>query len=252
MPRYKLTLEYDGGPYMGWQWQDHGPSVQGAVQEAVAKLDGGPREVYGSGRTDSGVHALAQVAHVDLVKNIRQDKVRDAINFHLGEHPISVLDAEIVDDAFHARFDARERRYLFRILDRRPRLALDRGRVWRVPVKLDADTMDYAAQVLVGKHDFTTFRDTACQAKSPEKTLDMARVSRVGDEIHCEFSARSFLHKQVRSMVGSLVEVGLGKWNRADMKAVLAARDRTECGPVSPPDGLYLIHVAYPDITAEI
>lgn len=249
--RYKLTLEYDGGPYMGWQWQDHGPSVQGAVQAAVAKLDGGTREVYGSGRTDSGVHALAQVAHVDLVKNLRADKVRDAINFHLGEHPISILDAEIVDDEFHARFDARERRYLFRILDRRPRLALDRGRVWRVPVKLDADAMHYAAQVLVGRHDFTSFRDTACQAKSPEKTLDMARVSRVGDEIHCEFSARSFLHKQVRSMVGSLVEVGLGKWNRADMKAVLHARDRTQCGPVSPPDGLYLVSVAYPDLTAE-
>ena len=248
--RYKLTLEYDGGPYMGWQWQDHGPSVQGAVEAAVAKLDGGAREVYGSGRTDSGVHALAQVAHVDLVKNLRADKVRDAINFHLGEHPISILDAEVVDDEFHARFDARERRYLFRILDRRPRLALDRGRVWRVPVTLDADAMDHAAKVLIGRHDFTSFRDTACQAKSPVKTLDMARVSRVGDEIHCEFAARSFLHKQVRSMVGSLVEVGLGKWNRADMKAVLAARDRTECGPVSPPDGLYLVSVAYPDPTA--
>jgi tRNA pseudouridine38-40 synthase len=248
--RYKLTLEYDGGPYMGWQWQDHGPSVQGAVEAAVAKLDGGAREVYGSGRTDSGVHALAQVAHVDLVKNLRADKVRDAINFHLGEHPISILDAEVVDDEFHARFDARERRYLFRILDRRPRLALDRGRVWRVPVTLDAEAMDHAAKVLIGRHDFTSFRDTACQAKSPVKTLDMARVSRVGDEIHCEFAARSFLHKQVRSMVGSLVEVGLGKWNRADMKAVLAARDRTECGPVSPPDGLYLVSVAYPDLTA--
>jgi tRNA pseudouridine38-40 synthase len=248
--RYKLTLEYDGGPYMGWQWQDHGPSVQGAVEAAVAKLDGGAREVYGSGRTDSGVHALAQVAHVDLVKNLRADKVRDAINFHLGEHPISILDAEVVDDEFHARFDARERRYLFRILDRRPRLALNRGRVWRVPVTLDADAMDHAAKVLIGRHDFTSFRDTACQAKSPVKTLDMARVSRVGDEIHCEFAARSFLHKQVRSMVGSLVEVGLGKWNRADMKAVLAARDRTECGPVSPPDGLYLVSVAYPDLTA--
>jgi tRNA pseudouridine38-40 synthase len=251
MPRYKLTLEYDGGRYMGWQWQDHGPSVQGAVEAAVEKLDGGKREVYGSGRTDSGVHALAQVAHVDLVKDLRSDKVRDAINFHLGEHPISILAAEVMDDEFHARFDARERRYLFRILDRRPRLALDRGRVWRVPVRLDADAMHHAAQVLVGRHDFTSFRDTACQAKSPEKTLDMARVSRVGDEIHCEFSARSFLHKQVRSMVGSLVEVGLGKWNRADMKDVLAARDRTQCGPVSPPDGLYLVSVAYPDLTAE-
>jgi len=247
VPRYKLTIEYDGGPYMGWQWQDHGPSVQGAVEDAVERLDGGRRDVYGSGRTDSGVHALAQVAHVDLIKELRADKVRDAINFHLGDHPISVLDAQKVDDEFHARFDARERRYLFRILDRRPRLALDRGRVWRIPVKLDADAMDYAAQVFVGRHDFSTFRDTQCQANSPEKTLDLVRITRVGDEIHCEFSARSFLHKQVRSMVGSLVEVGLGKWTARDLKAALDAKDRTACGPVSPPDGLYLIKVTYPD-----
>lgn len=247
MPRYKLTLEYDGGPYMGWQWQDHGPSVQGAIEEAAGRLDPDASEVYGSGRTDSGVHALGQVAHVDLVKPIRADKVRDALNHHLGDHPISVLDAEIVDDEWHARFNATERRYLFRILDRRPRLALDKGRVWRVPVKLDADAMHAAAQVLIGQHDFTTFRDTQCQAKSPIKTLDVARVSRVGAEIHCEFAARSFLHKQVRSMVGSLVEVGWGKWTSADMKEALEAKDRTLCGPVSPPDGLYLVSVAYPD-----
>lgn len=247
MPRYKLTLEYDGSPYMGWQWQDHGPSVQGAIEAAAEKLDGGPVEVYGSGRTDSGVHALAQVAHMDLMKDIRADKVRDALNYHLGEHPISILDAERMDDDWHARFDATERRYLYRILDRRPRLALDRGRVWRVPVRLDEDAMHSAAQHLIGRHDFSTFRDTQCQAKSPIKTLDMARVLRVGAEIHCEFSARSFLHKQVRSLVGSLVEVGRGKWDVADMPAALSAKDRAACGPVAPPDGLYLIRVHYPD-----
>ena len=248
MPRYKLTLEYDGGPYMGWQWQDHGPSVQGAIEEAAGRLDPDASEVYGSGRTDSGVHALGQVAHLDLVKPIRADKVRDALNHHLGDHPISVLYSEIVPDDWHARFNATERRYLFRILDRRPRLALDKGRVWRVPVKLDADAMHAAAQVLIGLHNFTTFRDTQCQAKSPIKTLDMARVSRVGAEIHCEFSARSFLHKQVRSMVGSLVEVGWGKWTVQDMRDALEAQDRKLCGPVSPPDGLYLVSVAYPDL----
>ncbi|MEM9601027.1 MAG: tRNA pseudouridine(38-40) synthase TruA [Pseudomonadota bacterium] len=245
MPRYKLTLEYDGGPYMGWQWQDHGPSIQGAIEEAVGRLDPDGSEVYGSGRTDSGVHALGQVAHVDLIKDLRADKVRDALNHHLGDHPISVLDAVIMPDDWHARFDATERRYLFRILDRRPRLALDRGRVWRVPVRLDADAMHAAAQVLIGQHDFTTFRDAQCQAKSPIKTLDMARVTRVGAEIHCEFAARSFLHKQVRSMVGSLVEVGWDKWDVADMRDALIAKDRSMCGPVSPPDGLYLVSVDY-------
>ena len=246
MPRYALTLEYDGGPYMGWQWQDHGPSVQGAVQDAVAKLNGAPTIVYGSGRTDSGVHALAQVAHVDLIKDLRTDKVRDAINYHLGEHPVSVLDARRVSDEWHARFDATHRRYLYRILDRRPRLALDRGRVWRVPVRLDVDAMDMAARALLGRHDFTTFRDTNCQSQSPVKTLDMARVSRVGDEVHLEFAARSFLHKQVRSFTGSLVEVGLGKWEPDDVRDVLDARDRTACGPVAPPYGLYLVSVTYP------
>ena len=245
MPRYKLTLEYDGGPYMGWQWQDHGPSVQGALEDAAGKLDPDASDVYGSGRTDSGVHALGQVAHVDFAKDLRPDKVRDALNYHLGEHPISVLDAQRVADDWHARFDATERRYLYRILDRRPRLALDRGRVWRVPVPLDAEAMHAAAQALVGRHDFTTFRDTQCQAKSPDKTLDAAEVSRVGDEVHCRFAARSFPHKQVRGMVGSLVEVGRGTWDVARMGEALAARDRTACGPVAPPDGLYLMSVAY-------
>ncbi len=246
MPRYKLIIEYDGAPYQGWQWQDHGPSVQGAIEAAGHKLNSGPVTVYGSGRTDSGVHALAQVAHMDLEKDIREDKVRDALNFHLGEHPISVLGAEKVYDEWHARFDAIERRYLYRIIDRRPRLALDRGRVWRIPVKLDVDAMQEAAQVLVGRHDFSTFRDTQCQAKSPEKTIDEISVLRAGAEIHCHFRARSFLHKQVRSFVGSLVEVGLNKWDGEDLKAALDSRDRCKCGPVAPPDGLYLTQVIYP------
>lgn len=246
MPRYKLTIEYDGAPYQGWQWQDHGPSVQGAIEGAGSQLNSGPVTVYGSGRTDSGVHALAQVAHMDLDKDIREDKVRDAINFHLKEHPISILDAQKVHDEWHARFDAVERRYLYRVLDRRPRLALDRGRVWRIPVKLDADAMHDAAQVLVGKHDFSTFRDTQCQAKSPVKTIDEISVLRAGAEIHCHFRARSFLHKQVRSLVGSLVEVGLDKWDAEDMQAALDTKDRRECGPVAPPDGLYLTQVIYP------
>ena len=245
MSRFKLTIEYDGGPYQGWQRQDHAPTVQGTIEAAAARLNGSPVTVYGSGRTDSGVHALAQIAHVDFDKTLRADQVRDALNVHLSEAPISILAAEAVDDEFHARFDAIERRYLFRIVDRRPRLALDRGRVWRIPVRLDVDAMHEAAQVLVGKHDFTTFRDGQCQAKSPVKTMDEIQVLRVGGEIHLTFRARSFLHKQVRSFTGSLVEVGMGKWNAKDIQAALEARDRTRCGPVSSPDGLYLSQVIY-------
>jgi len=245
MPRYKLTIEYDGGPFQGWQRQDHAQTVQGALECAGTKINGSPVTVYGSGRTDSGVHALAQIAHVDFDKELRSDKVRDALNFHLGQYPVSVLAAEAVDDEFHARFDAIERQYLYRIIDRRPRLALDRGRVWRVPVKLDVDAMHEAAQVLVGQHDFTTFRDGQCQAKSPLKTMDEIQVLRAGAEIHLHYRARSFLHKQVRSFTGSLVEVGLGKWDREDMEMALDAKKRTECGPVAPPDGLYLVKVVY-------
>lgn len=247
MPRYKLTIEYDGAPFQGWQWQDHGPSVQGALEAAGGKLNSAPVTVYGSGRTDSGVHALAQIAHMDLAKDIRADKVRDALNFHLAQHPISVLAAELVHDEWHARFDAIERRYLYRIIDRRPRLALERGRVWRIPVKLDVEVMHQAAQILVGNHDFSTFRDTQCQSKSPIKTIDEITVLRAGAEVHCHFRARSFLHKQVRSFVGSLVEVGLKKWNNEDMLAALESKDRCECGPVAPSDGLYLTQVIYPE-----
>ena len=246
MPRYKLTIEYDGAPYQGWQWQDHGPSVQGVLEAAGAKLNRGEAVVvYGSGRTDSGVHALAQIAHMDLAAEIRPDKLRDAMNFHMVKDPVTVLDAQIMPDEWHARFDAIERRYLYRIIDRRMKLSLDRGRVWRIPVKLDAEAMHHAAQVLIGKHDFTTFRDTQCQAKSPIKTVDEITVLRAGAEVHCHFRARSFLHKQVRSFVGSLAEVGMGKWDSEDMQAALGAKARTECGPVAPPDGLYLTQVVY-------
>ncbi len=245
MPRYSLLIEYDGGPYCGWQIQDKHPSVQAAVEQAALKIDGAFVRVYGSGRTDSGVHALGQIAHMDMVKNIREDKLRDAMNYHLGDHPITILDAQMTDDDFHARFDATEREYLYRIIDRRPKLALDRGRLWRIPQKLDVEAMHHAAQILVGEHDFSTFRDKNCQAKSPIKTLDIIRVSRIGDEIHVTVKARSFLHRMVRSIVGCLAEVGTGKWDASDMKAALESRDRKQCGPVSPPDGLYLVAIKY-------
>lgn len=245
MPRYKLTIEYDGGPYKGWQWQDDVPSVQGAIEEAVIGLNGKPSKVFGAGRTDAGVHALAQVAHVDLAKDLRGDKVRDALNYHLGDHPVSILDAEPVDEDFNARFDAIEREYLYRILPRRPRLALDRGRVWRVPYAIDHEAMHAAAQELIGQHDFSTFRASECQANSPIRTLDEVTVSRAADEVHIKVRARSFLHKQVRSITGTLNEVGRGNWTGQDVKDVLAACDRTACGPVAPPEGLYLTRVRY-------
>jgi tRNA pseudouridine38-40 synthase len=202
-------------------------------------------KVAGAGRTDAGVHALGQVAHVDLEKDWRIDQVRDALNAHLRPHPVAVLSAEKVADGFDARFSARKRHYLYRIANRRPDLALDRLRAWRVPRRLDVDAMHAAAQRLVGNHDFTTFRSTECQAKSPLKTLDQLDVSRYGDEVHVRTSARSFLHNQVRSMVGSLALVGDGKWSADDLSAALAARNRAACAPVAPPDGLYLVKVDY-------
>jgi tRNA pseudouridine38-40 synthase len=245
MPRYKLTIEYDGTPFSGWQWQDHAPSVQRVLVDALVAFCGHAVKVTGAGRTDAGVHALGQVAHVDLEKDWRVDKVRDALNAHLRPHPVAVLSAEKVADGFDARFSARKRHYLYRIANRRPDLALDRLRAWRVPRKLDVDAMHAAAQRLVGKHDFTTFRSTECQAKSPEKTLDQLDVSRYGDEVHVKTSARSFLHNQVRSMVGSLALVGDGKWSADDLSAALTARNRAACAPVAPPDGLYLVSVDY-------
>jgi tRNA pseudouridine38-40 synthase len=245
MPRYKLTIEYDGAPFCGWQLQDNLPSVQGALEAAVKAMSGEDVRVHGAGRTDAGVHALAQVAHCDIAKPFAPDRLRDGLNAHLRPHPIGVLAAEIVPETFEARFSAVRRHYLYRIVNTRANLALDVGRVWRAPRRLDAQAMHRAAQRLVGKHDFTTFRDTECQAKSPEKTLDQLDVTREGDAIRIITSARSFLHSQVRSMVGSLVWVGEGRWSADDLAAALAARDRAACGPVAPPQGLYLVRVDY-------
>lgn len=245
MSRYKLTIEYDGSSYAGWQRQDGVPSVQQALEEAAAAIDEAPVAVTGAGRTDAGVHALGQVAHLDLAKSLRADKVRDAMNAHLRPHPIAVLEASDAAPDFHARFDATSRSYLYRIVNRRADLALDRNRAWRVPVALDADAMHQAAQALVGRHDFSTFRDSQCQADTPVKTLTSISVERHGETIDVRTTARSFLHRQVRSMVGSLVEVGRGRETPAWIAEILAAADRTRCGPVAPPDGLYLASVAY-------
>ncbi len=245
MPRYKLTIEYDGAPFLGWQVQENGLTVAGVLEAAAEKLAGERVRVHGAGRTDTGVHAFAQVAHIDLAKEWDADTVRDGMNAHLRPHPVAVLLAEKAAEDFDARFSAVKRHYLYRILNRRADLALERNRVWRVARPLDERAMHEAAQHLVGNHDFTTFRAAECQAKSPVKTLDVLNVTRAGQEIRIEASARSFLHHQVRSIVGSLVQVGDGKWTPADMKHALESRDRTACGPVAPPDGLYLVRVDY-------
>ncbi len=245
MPRYKLTIEYDGAPFCGWQVQNDDLTVQGALQTAAKALSGEDVLVYGAGRTDAGVHALGQVAHLDLTKPFRADQVRDGLNAHLRPHPIGVLAVEIVDASCEARFSAIKRHYRYRIVNRRADLAIDLGRAWRVPTPLETDAMHRAAQQLVGKHDFTTFRAMECQAKSPEKTLDALDVTRDGDNVTITTSARSFLHHQVRSMVGSLAWVGEGRWSAGDLKSALDARDRAACGPVAPPDGLYLVKVDY-------
>jgi len=245
MPRYKLLIEYDGAPFVGWQVQDAALSVQGCLTAAVASFCGETVLVQGAGRTDTGVHALGQVAHVDLSKDWETDTVRDALTAHLRPHPIAVLAAEKVGPDFDARFSAVRRHYQYRIVNRRPDLAIERGRAWRVARRLDATAMHEAAQRLIGKHDFTTFRDTECQAASPVRTLDQFDVVRDGMDVLIQVSARSFLHRQVRSMVGSLVYVGDGRWTADDLAAALAARDRTACGVVAPPDGLYLVKVDY-------
>jgi len=245
VPRYKLLVEYDGAPFNGFQAQADQPSVQGAIERAVQGFSGEFARVHVAGRTDTGVHATGQVAHIDLAKAWKPDVVRDALNAHLVPDPVAILAAEVVDDEWHARFSATGRRYLYRILDRRPPAALERGRVWWVKNGLDAEAMHAAAQRLLGHHDFTTFRDAQCQAKSPMRTLDVAAVRRVGNEVHLEFAARSFLHRQVRSMSGSLAEVGAGRWSTDDLADALAAADRTRCGQVAPSHGLYLTAVDY-------
>ncbi|HET8544335.1 MAG TPA: tRNA pseudouridine(38-40) synthase TruA [Pseudolabrys sp.] len=245
MPRYKLTVEYDGRPFAGWQIQADQLTVQGLLTSAVESLSGDKTLVQGAGRTDAGVHARAQVAHVDLSKDWDTDTIRDALNAHLRPHPIAILAAERAADDFNARTSAIRRHYLYRIINRRADLTLEAGRAWRVPRSLDAAAMHAAAQRLIGKHDFTTFRSTECQAKLPVKTLDILKVERAGEDVYVTAVARSFLHNQVRSMVGSLVLVGEGKWSPGDLAKALEARDRAACGPVAPPDGLYLMKVEY-------
>ncbi len=245
MPRYRLLVEYDGRPYHGFQAQADQPSVQASIERAILAFCGERLRLHAAGRTDSGVHAAGQVIHIDLEKAWDAAVVRDALNAHLSPEPIVILDATAAAPDFHARFSARERRYLYRILNRKSPPALDRGRVWAVRKPLNAEAMQIAAQALVGLHDFTTFRDVNCQARSPIKTLDEARVWREGEEVRLAFTARSFLHRQVRSMTGSLAQVGLGRWSAADLAAALDARDRAACGPVAPAEGLYLTSVAY-------
>jgi len=245
MPRYRLTIEYDGGPYRGFQAQGDLPSVQGSIEKAILGFTGETLRIHAAGRTDTGVHATGQVIHVDLARDWKPEVVVNALNAHLVPEPIAVLDAVIVSDDWHARFSAKERRYQYRILNRLAPPAIDQGKVWHVKKPLDAGAMHDAARVLVGHHDFTTFRDMQCQAKSPMKTLDIAAVRREGDMVLLEFVSRSFLHRQVRSMAGSLVEVGVGRWTREDLQAALDAKDRRACGPVAPADGLYFTGVRY-------
>lgn len=243
--RYKIVVEYDGSPFVGWQRQDNGPSVQGVLERAIAAFSRETVTVTGAGRTDAGVHALGQVAHFDLEKNYPPATVMGAINHFVRPDPVAVVIADVAAADFHARFSATGRRYLYRLLDRRAPPVTTAGRVWHVPHPLDVAAMHAAAQTLLGKHDFTTFRAAECQAKSPVKTLDALNVTRRGDEIWCEVAARSFLHRQVRSMVGTLKLVGEGKWTAADVAAALAACTRSRCGTVAPPEGLYLMSVDY-------
>ena len=244
MPRYRLLIEYHGGPFQGWQKLPGKPTVQAALEQAAENLDGAPVEVFGAGRTDSGVHATGQVAHMDL-RQARPRKVADAMNFHLRPHPIAILTAEEVDESFHARFSATARHYRYVIINRRADLALERDLAWRVAQALDADRMHAAAQAFTGTHDFSTFRDADCQAASPVKTLSHFDVARYGERVEFTCSAPSFMHRQVRSMVGSLVEIGRGREPLSWARDILQAADRSRCGPVAPAGGLYLERVSY-------
>ena len=246
MTRWRLTLEYDGGPFMGWQRQDHGPSVQQTLEEAIARMTGERVAVHAAGRTDAGVHALAMAAHADIAKPLTAHRLREGLNALVRPAPVAVLAAEPVADDWHARFSCTGRRYVYRILARRAPPTIARGRVWQVPVPLDAGAMAEAAALLVGRHDFTTFRSVHCQSDSPVKTLDELRVEREGEDLRVHAGARSFLHHQVRSMVGCLALVGRGQWRVADMAAALAARDRAALGLNAPPEGLYFAGASYP------
>jgi tRNA pseudouridine38-40 synthase len=245
VPRYRIKVEYDGGPFIGWQRQESGPSIQAALEDAVFALSGERVVVHGAGRTDAGVHALGQVAHFEIAAEKRLEEIRGALTFHLKPLPIVVVSAELAPEGFHARFSATYRRYRYRILNRRTPAAMERGHVWHVPVPLDTEAMQAAAAVLIGKHDFNSFRSINCQAKSSIKTLDALSVSRDDEEIRIDVGARSFLHNQVRILVGTLQLVGRGQWRKADVEEALAAKDRTRAGPTAPPQGLCLMEVRY-------
>ena len=252
MTRWRLTIEYDGGPFMGWQRQDHGPSVQQTLEEALARMTGEQAAFTAAGRTDAGVHALAMAAHVDVTKSLTAHRLREGLNALVRPHPVSILEVEEVADDWHARFSCVGRRYLYRILNRRAPPALDGGKVWHIAVPLDVAAMQAGAAHLVGRHDFTTFRSAQCQSDSPVKTLDSLDVARVGDELHVTAAARSFLHHQVRSMVGCLALVGRGQWAPADMAKALEARDRAALGLNAPPHGLYFREAVYPPQDGEV
>ncbi|MFP7570857.1 tRNA pseudouridine(38-40) synthase TruA [Marivita sp. S2033] len=251
MPRYALKVEYNGAPFAGWQRQADQPSVQGAIEAALAKLEPGAHTIAAAGRTDAGVHARGQVCHCDLEKDWDPFRLSEALNHHLKPLPVAIVDAARVADDWHARFSATERRYLFRVATRRAPLTLEAGQVWQIKHQLAVEPMQNAAKYLIGLHNFTTFRSTMCQAASPVKTLDQLDISHVqtdwGAEVHFHLRARSFLHNQVRSFVGTLERVGVGAWTPDDVRAALQAKDRAACGPVAPPQGLYLMSVAYPD-----
>ncbi|AFO86538.1 tRNA pseudouridine(38-40) synthase TruA [Phaeobacter inhibens] len=256
MPRFALKVEYHGAPFAGWQRQKDQPSVQGAIENALARLEPGPHTIAAAGRTDTGVHGLGQVAHCDMVKDWDPFRLSEALNFHLKPSPVAIVDCARVEDDWHARFSAVERQYLFRILIRRAPATHDAGQVWQLNHDLDAGAMQEAANHLIGQHDFTTFRSSICQAASPLKTLDELRIERVqgfsGPEIHFHVRARSFLHNQVRSFVGTLERVGAGAWSPEDVKSALEAEDRAACGPVCPGHGLYLARVGYPENPFEV
>ena len=247
MTRWRLTIEFDGGPFMGWQRQDHGPSVQQTLEEALQRMTGEQAQVIAAGRTDAGVHALAMAAHVDVERELTPHRLREGLNALVRPHPVSVLEVETVADDWHARFSCVGRRYLYRILSRRAPPALDAGRVWHIALPLDVEKMREGAAYLIGRHDFTTFRSAQCQSDSPVKTLDRLEVGQVGEEIHVTAAARSFLHHQVRSMVGCLAMVGRGQWTPDDMRRALEAKDRAALGFNAPPDGLYFVEAVYPE-----